>query len=156
LRRKAIAERGFIVIKYRLKCAQAHEFEGWFPSSTSYDAQVGGRQICCPDCGSRDVVKAIMAPNLAARARAPESGCPVQTSKPGLVEFLREIRRSLLSASENVGSDFAEEARKIHYGEAEARGIWGRRPARKRANCWTRESRSWRFPLCPRMPTSSG
>lgn len=114
------------MIKYRLKCAQAHEFEGWFPSSTSYDAQVGGRQICCPDCGSRDVVKAIMAPNLAARARAPESGCPVQTSKPGLVEFLREIRRSLLGASENVGSDFAEEARKIHYGEAEARGICGK------------------------------
>jgi hypothetical protein len=112
------------VIKYRLKCARGHEFEGWFPSIASYEAQVSASEISCPDCGRHDVGKAIMAPNVAARAREPEPHCPAPT--PEFMDFLREARRALVAALENVGPEFAEEARKIHYGETEARGIWGK------------------------------
>ena len=58
------------MIKYRLQCAHGHEFEGWFASSASYDAQVDAGQLTCPDCSSREVGKSIMAPNVATRALA--------------------------------------------------------------------------------------
>ena len=112
------------MIKYRLKCARVHEFEGWFPSIASYEAQVGASEISCPDCGRHDVGKAIMAPNVAARSRETDPPCPAPT--PEFMDFLREARRALIAALENVGPEFAEEARKIHYGETEPRGIWGK------------------------------
>jgi len=57
------------VIRYRLQCANAHEFEAWFASSASYDVQSAGAQICCPECNSCEVGKSIMAPNVAPRTR---------------------------------------------------------------------------------------
>jgi hypothetical protein len=57
------------VIRYRLRCAHAHEFEAWFASSEAYAAQAVDRKIACPDCGDGDVAKAIMAPNVAIRER---------------------------------------------------------------------------------------
>jgi hypothetical protein len=114
------------VIKYRLKCGRAHEFEAWFPSSASFEAQAGSGQVCCPDCGGRDVVKAIMAPNVVAGgARGPENTGPAQTKQARLTGVLRELRHSLLAEVEDVGSRFPEEARRIHYGEAHAREICG-------------------------------
>jgi hypothetical protein len=118
------------VIKYRLRCARAHEFEAWFASSQSYESQEVARKVCCPKCGSRDVAKAIMAPNVAARAHCWDDGDASDDASevmdvPQVGEVLREVRRSLLSASEDVGARFPEEARKIHYGETEPRGIRG-------------------------------
>jgi hypothetical protein len=114
------------VIKYRLQCARGHEFEGWFPSIASYEAQIGASEISCPDCGRHDVGKAIMAPNVAARHREADSVCRAPAPTPEFMDFLREARRALVAALENVGPEFAEEARKIHYGETEPRGIWGK------------------------------
>lgn len=117
------------MIKYRLICAQAHEFEAWFASSGTYDVQAAAGSICCPECGDCDVTKAIMAPNVALRDHP--AGPPlrrdmqVMNVRPQVMEAMREMRRALLSAAEDVGAGFPEEARRIHYGEAEPRGIRG-------------------------------
>ncbi len=111
------------MIKYRLQCAKGHEFEAWFASSTAYDAQAKGQQVCCPECDGREVVKAVMSPNVAVRG-ATESAKGA-TQIPTVVNRLREFRRALLANAEDVGQRFPEEARKIHYGEAEPRGIAG-------------------------------
>jgi hypothetical protein len=113
------------VIKYRLRCARWHEFEAWFPSSASYETQAGKRQVCCPDCGDRNVVKAVMAPNVAVRGRGQEDALPAEQMRAQFVDVLREVRRSLLAAAEDVGPRFPEEARKIHHGEGDVRGIRG-------------------------------
>jgi hypothetical protein len=113
------------VIKYRLRCACAHEFEAWFPSSASCETQAEKRQICCPDCGGRHVGKAVMAPNVAMRGRGQVDPLPVEAIRPQMVAALREVRRSLLASAEDVGPRFPEEARRIHHGETEARRIRG-------------------------------
>lgn len=116
------------MIKYRLQCSADHEFEAWFASSSSYDAQAEAHRILCPRCGSRDVTKAIMAPAVSARSREPETSVATPAApehEPKFVEFLREIRRAVIASSEDVGARFPEEARKIHYGDAEARQIRG-------------------------------
>jgi hypothetical protein len=104
------------VIKYRLQCAKGHEFEAWFSSSTAYDVQAASRQVCCPECDGHEVVKAVMAPNVALRGAA-ESASSAAQNAPTIAHVLREFRRALLAN--------AEEARKIHYGEAVPRGIAG-------------------------------
>jgi hypothetical protein len=113
------------VIKYRLRCACAHEFEAWFASSASFETQAEKRHVCCPQCGGRDVGKAVMSPNVAVHGRAQEVAPPVEAVGAQFVAALREMRRSLLAAAEDVGRRFPEEARKIHHGETEARGIRG-------------------------------
>jgi len=113
------------VIKYRLRCACTHEFEAWFCSSASYEAQAESRQVCCPHCGGRNVDKAIMALNVAVRARGEESAEQMPDKQVQLVDTLRAARRRLLAKAEDVGARFPEEARKIHYGEGKPRGIHG-------------------------------
>lgn len=113
------------MIKYRLKCAQAHEFEAWFASIASYDEQVGSGQVRCPQCGACDVTKTVMAPHVCTTAGEMDDNCALPRSAADFTRFLREVRRVLTRHSEDVGSRFPEEARKIHYGEAEERGIHG-------------------------------
>jgi len=110
------------VIRYRLQCANSHEFEAWFASSASYDAQAAGAQITCPECDSREVGKSIMAPNVALRPRAeaPHDEAPARYRN-----LVRRVRKLLVEGSEDVGDRFPEEARKIHYREVEARNILG-------------------------------
>jgi hypothetical protein len=111
------------VIKYCLQCTHGHEFEGWFASSASYDAQVAAGQLTCPECNSRDVGKSIMAPNL---ARALPDVAALDDDSPARYRNLvREVTRVLAKASEDVGARFPEEARKIHYREVEQRAIRG-------------------------------
>lgn len=117
------------MIKYALRCAQDHEFEAWFASGASYEKQAQAEQICCPICGSREVSKAIMAPAVSAGTREtqPSQGGASEPPEidPSFVELLREFRRSVVANSEDVGSRFPEEARKIHHGETQARSIRG-------------------------------
>jgi len=112
------------VIKYRLQCTHGHEFEGWFASSASYDAQVAAGQLTCPECNSREVGKSIMAPNVATRGLTDVAG--VDEDAPSRYRNLvREVTRALTKSSEDVGARFPEEARKIHYREVEQRSIRG-------------------------------
>ena len=133
------------MIRYRLKCSKKHEFEAWFGSSAAYDRQAKRGQVECPECGSKKVTKALMAPGVATRSKSGESrelvpavaaaGSELQRVGPEaaerallqrkFLEVMREIRKEVESKAEYVGPRFAEEARKIHHEETEARGIWG-------------------------------
>jgi hypothetical protein len=108
------------VIKYCLQCAHGHEFEAWFASGGSYDAQATAGQVVCPECDSRDVGKSVMAPNVALRTRTLEDEAPARYRN-----LVREVARAVAASSEDVGERFPEEARKIHYREVEQRAIRG-------------------------------
>ncbi len=113
------------MIKYALKCgACEHEFEGWFPDSAGYNKQAKGGLIQCPLCASADVGKAIMAPNIAVR-KSQDVPLTRDQAKVQVRQMLHEMRSHVEENCENVGKDFPDEARKIHHGEAEERGIYG-------------------------------
>jgi hypothetical protein len=112
------------VIKYRLQCTHGHEFEGWFASSSSYDAQVAAGQLTCPACNSREVGKSIMAPNVAVRGRS-DTAVSDDEAPARYRNLVREVARVLTASSEDVGARFPEEARKIHYREVAQRAIRG-------------------------------
>jgi len=108
------------MIKYRLQCADGHEFEAWFASSASYDAQAANAHISCPECDSHEVGKSIMAPNVALHARGRDDDPPARYRN-----LVREVARAVVAGSEDVGDRFPEEARKIHYREVAQRAIRG-------------------------------
>ena len=133
------------MIRYSLVCGKGHEFEGWFGSSLDYDDQQEKGLLECPYCGSHEISKTLMAPSVATSRKredhaaqlpavaeeAAAPSAPVQFSgmtaeQRAIVKQMRELKEKLLSQAENVGDKFSEEARKIHYGEAEQRGIYGK------------------------------
>jgi hypothetical protein len=112
------------MIKYELKCRGCeNQFEGWFADSSAYDVQAEAGDIQCPMCGGADVGKAIMAPNIAIRRDTTEAGR--QPVAAEIRRMLMEIRRQVEDNCDYVGAEFASEARKIHYGEADERAIYG-------------------------------
>lgn len=123
------------MIRYALKCDQDHAFDGWYRSAGAFDALLAAGHVACVVCGSTRVEKAVMAPLVrpARRAAAPEPAGPAESPAPGPLsapaspaeQALGELRRRIEASSENVGRDFAREARAIHEGEAEARPIIG-------------------------------
>src|SRR5260370_30862204 len=143
------------MIRYTLVCNKRHEFESWFTNSAAYDKQAKRGLVTCPLCGSAKVEKALMAPRLGrADAPSHQEAAPAQPSPPHAAdnregkaapaaakaptpvamispqeqEFrqkLRELRDHLVKNAENVGSRFPEYARRMPYGEAEHRSIYG-------------------------------
>lgn len=123
------------MIKYSLICRAGHEFEGWFQNSAVFDAQSANDMVVCPSCGSHDVHKALMSPAVATRSNRAEAVQNRPTPgpdtamhayvPPAIAEIVRNIRAELETKADYVGSDFAEEARKIHYEESPERGIYG-------------------------------
>ena len=150
------------MIKYQLICDLSHEFEGWFKTSASFDAQNQSELITCPECGSANVRRALMTPNLASpkRRRRPSadnisninasitdingttSSSSNQTNllgardvvsgaSPSVNEIgeamaqLRQLQRKIKAEYRDVGTEFAAEARKIHYGESAPENIYG-------------------------------
>ncbi len=109
------------MILFDLRCAEDHEYEAWFRDSASFEAQSAASEIICPVCGDNDVAKAPMAPRLAPRRNGDAK--PAQDVMARRV--LQELHRHVRENCDDVGNKFAEEARKIHYGEAEKRGIYG-------------------------------
>lgn len=117
------------MIIFDLKCApEGHVFEGWFGSSTDYEDQQGRGLVSCPVCGSGEVGKAMMAPAVSAKsnssARDLFSGDPESVKR--MLAALAAEQKRILAQSEHVGERFADEARAIHLGEADARAIHGR------------------------------
>lgn len=110
------------MIRYNLICDREHEFEGWFSSSSDYDAQASGGLLSCPICESTAVEKAIMAPAIKT-ARKVEARS--EQAKMAMNTVAAKIRNEISKNCEDVGDKFAEEARAIHYGEKDARGIYG-------------------------------
>jgi len=126
------------MIHYDVQCAKGHAFDGWFRDSAAFDAQASRRLIECPVCGDTEVRRALMAPAVAkpralpaprpeAENRQPEN--PVAVAGEKLPDHIRAMLQRLRAEVEKncdyVGAEFADEARKIHRGETEARGIYG-------------------------------
>lgn len=128
------------MIKYSLICEHEHVFEAWFGSSDDYDKQRKRGFVECPICGSIEVSKTLMTPGVSGTkkstdqdAQVPMAAVPPQMPAE-MVEKLREIKTHIENTSENVGDKFPEEARKIHYGETEARGIYGKATPEEASN----------------------
>ncbi len=126
------------MIVYNLTCPKDHEFEAWFQDSDAFDAQAAQGAVQCPRCGSVEIRKALMAPRVArskdkARSRpapppAPPVDAPMTAATARKAEFaklLTELRQHVEKNCDYVGDKFAEEARRIHYGEADQRDIYG-------------------------------
>lgn len=114
------------MIKYALRCDRTHEFEGWFGSSTDYDDQAARGLVECPVCGSTGVSKQIMAPAVAG-TKAQRSAEPAVDPKMRemMMTAMGEVRRHVEENFDYVGDAFAKEARAIHEGKSEERGIYG-------------------------------
>jgi len=113
------------VIRFSLHCDQAHEFEGWFRDNADYDTQSKRGFVECPVCGSHKVSKSLMAPAVSTGRKKEKMALAVNAEQKKLMAALKEMSRQVRENAENVGDKFAEEARKIHFGETEARGIYG-------------------------------
>jgi hypothetical protein len=136
------------MILYTLRCAKGHEFESWFKDGKTYERQEKRALIPCPACGSAKVKRAVMSPRIGKGADKAGLPAPVQVEAPAetappptppaqqmaafarhmpkeMRETLLKLRRQVEKNCDYVGGDFAEEARKIHYGEADRRGIYG-------------------------------
>lgn len=109
------------MIVYDLECGNGHCFEGWFEDCESFDRQMAEKQIACPVCDDGNIVKKPFAPAI-------RTGLQQQRRDPALADMI-ELRQRVIEYIdqhfENVGSQFATEALKIHYGVAEARNIRG-------------------------------
>lgn len=115
------------MIKYQLVCNAKHEFDSWFRSSSDYDNQLGANLLSCPQCGSPEITKALMAPNVATGRKSTNSTNEFELSGPSseFAEDVKKLREQVSANADYVGTEFSEEARKIHYGEASKRGIYG-------------------------------
>lgn len=119
------------MILYNLRCHKDHTFEAWFRDSSFYDSQREAGELRCPVCGSKKVEKAIMAPRLASGSTSeqtpettPKASGPDETAVKAR-QALLELRKTIEETCDYVGPTFAEEARKMHYGEVEQRSIYG-------------------------------
>ena len=119
---------------FNLRCGAHHVFEGWFGSEDDFIAQAAAARVGCPLCGDTDVQRLPSAPrlNLSAAGRTAPAAVPPAAEGPDAVPaaeaqalWMRAMRH-LVERTEDVGERFPEEARRIHYGEIEARGIRGR------------------------------
>ena len=119
------------MIKYTLECRKKHRFESWFKSADAFEKLLTSGHITCSVCGISEVSKSIMAPNIGAksnsRTKSQNLNKEVSLSTPSTVaeKAIKEFRQHIEKSSENVGSKFATEARKMHLGEAPERSIYG-------------------------------
>jgi hypothetical protein len=139
------------MIRFSLRCANGHEFDSWFKDGATFDRMSGGGLVECPVCGDTHVAKALMTPAIAkprgvkgrpeaaplpaaAPVAAPTPAAPPPAEGPRLaagpmpaqvLALLQRMRAEVEKNCDYVGGSFAEEARRIHHGEAEARGIYG-------------------------------
>ena len=110
------------MISFNMTCSEGHEFGGWFPNSASFDKQVKKKQIACPTCGDTTVSKSVMAPAITTKSEVKESRA-AKAAK--MRKMLAEVRNHIEKNFADVGDEFPEEARRIYYGETEARDIYG-------------------------------
>lgn len=117
------------MIVLNLSCDSEHLFEGWFASTTAYEEQLARGLVSCPVCDSTNIARRPTAPYVIAGASAPQTApkphssaaTPSADAVATTIALLRQAGRD----SEDVGEQFSDEARRIHYGEAEARNIKG-------------------------------
>ncbi len=119
------------MIRYDLVCDKGHEFDGWFRDSDTYDKQAKRGLVSCTHCGTAKIQKQIMAPRIPSKSNKKSdnavrmSSGPVDPRAQAMIQMMRDYRKHVETNAENVGNNFAEEARKIHYKETKVRGIYG-------------------------------
>jgi len=139
------------MIHYQLQCGKAHDFDGWFKNSASFEEQAARGLIECPKCGGTDVERALMAPAVAKRvlmlppvAGRDDAPAPVEVLSPPaetplaapekiaagrvpaqMLAALQRMRAEVEKHCDYVGPDFADQARAMHRGEVEPKGIYG-------------------------------
>ena len=134
------------MIHYQLRCEAGHGFDGWFKDSEGFDKQAKAGLVECPACGGTQVARALMAPAIPKKGKVARKPLPVVEAEPApatpepaseppkavsgpvpaqVLAVLQRMRAEIEQKCDYVGKEFAEEARKIHHGETEARGIYG-------------------------------
>lgn len=139
------------MILFDIKCSDGHVFEAWFQNNNAFEDQLENHLVECPLCGCTDITKSLMAPNISAGERKPDaaplnfdqhdhhkvmvtahsksthevSADDVKRALEHMHNTMAKFRAQVKQTCDYVGSDFAEEARKIHHGESEERGIYG-------------------------------
>ena len=144
------------MIKYTLVCNEAHEFVSWFRSSGDFDIQSQAALIECPSCGSKQIGKAVMAPNVARRdvekggatGNEAETPAAAEQETPArsmallgdddrqMRQAFRDLRDKVIANSVDVGDRFAEEARRMHEGRSPQRSIRGETSAHEAQALW--------------------
>lgn len=116
------------MIVLNLCCDREHLFEGWFASADAFESQRAQGHVECPTCGSTRISRRPTAPYVNTRSAAPSAPRRSASEQPSAdaAALARALLRRLGKESEDVGERFAEEARRIHYGEREARNIKGK------------------------------
>jgi hypothetical protein len=115
------------MIVYQLACDHDHYFEGWFASSEACERQAAAGQLQCPNCASLEVRKLPSAPYVkSSHASAPEQPAAMSADDGKLRrQAIKHLRQFLLANTDDVGTRFAEVARRIHYKEEQERNIRG-------------------------------
>ena len=111
------------MILFDLKCENNHTFEGWFASNSNYEEQLKKKMIVCPYCNSTKIKKSLMAPNINTKSFSKNNKKAI--AQKNLENQIKKFRKYIEKNTDNVGKNFAEEARKIYYGETKSRPIRG-------------------------------
>jgi hypothetical protein len=132
------------MIHYQLQCGAGHGFDGWFKDSGAFDKQAARGLLVCPVCGDAKVERALMTPSVPRKANArsepvvapPPAPAPERPAAPApatlagrmpdhVRAMLQKLRAEVEKSCDYVGNDFPDEARRMHRGESEHRGIYG-------------------------------
>ena len=113
------------MIRFSLACQNGHAFDGWFRGSDDFDSQKKRGLVTCPVCQSSTVEKALMAPAVSTGRKRDKVALAMGEDQRKALAQLKAFARKARENADYVGDKFAEEARKIHFGEADTRGIYG-------------------------------
>ena len=115
------------MILFDLQCDKKHKFECWFASTANYEKQLENKMIVCPYCNSTKIKKSLMAPNINTKSSSKNSkkNDKKKVAQNNLENQIKKFRKYIEKNTDNVGKNFAEEARKIYYGETKSRPIRG-------------------------------
>lgn len=119
------------MIKYALHCDAGHEFEAWFNSIAAFDEQKAAGELSCPGCGSAEVSKSIMAPNVATKGAVKtkqgreQTAGHIREARQQYMKVVKHVREHVEKNFDYVGDQFSEEVRRMHYGESDERNIYG-------------------------------
>jgi hypothetical protein len=113
------------MIRFALVCSDAHEFEGWFRDNADFDKQQKHNMVSCPVCETQSVGKAIMAPAVSTSRDQEKVTLAMGDDQRRMMSEMRALTQKMKAGADYVGDKFADEARKIHDGDADFRGIYG-------------------------------
>jgi len=113
------------LIRFSLNCEHGHEFDAWFRSNDDYETQKKRGFVECPECGSAKVGKALMAPAVSTGRKKEKIALAMGEAQRQAMTQLKALSEKMRENADYVGDKFAEEARKIHFGEVDPRGIYG-------------------------------